>query len=139
VRATGQGLVIHPVLLIADDGARRYGINPWLADTSTSTADQKEAPIPANPCRSDAVDFLGELQHAIADALLTGQAHDAAHAKVMAERAEQARRLGFVRIAEAVAQFADALAARRQVLRWDPSAAVAKLQHLCVVTRIAAE
>jgi hypothetical protein len=33
----------------------------------------------------------------------------------------------------------DALAARRHVLRWDPSTAVAKVEHLCVVTRGAAE
>jgi hypothetical protein len=140
VRASGQGLAIYPVQLIADDGSRRQGINPWLAGTSASPAaapDESSNPLP--PPSSGATTFLGELQRSIADALLTGLARDAAHARVMTERTEEARRLGFVRIADAVAQLADALAARRQVLRWDPSTAVAKLEHLCVITRIAAE
>jgi hypothetical protein len=140
VRASGQGLAIHPVLLIADDGARRYGINPWIAGTSASAAGAPdESPGQARPRSSEAATFLGELQRSIGDALLTGLARDAAHARVMAEQTDKARRLGFVRIADAVAQLADALAARRQVLRWDPSTAVAKLERLCVVMRIAAE
>ncbi len=140
VRASGQGLAIYPVLLIADDGARRYGINPWIAGTSASAAvAPDESPSEARPRSPEATTFLGELQRSIGDALLTGLARDAAHARVMAERTEEARRLGFVRIAGAVAQLADALAARRHVLRWDPSTAVAKLEHLCVITRVAAE
>jgi hypothetical protein len=140
VGASGLGLAIHPVQLIADDGARRRGINPWLADTSASAAAaNKESPGQATPRSSEAATFLGSLQRTIADALLTGLARTAAHARVMAERRDEARRLGFVRIADAVEQLADALAARQQVLRWDPSFAIAKLEHLCVITCIAGE
>jgi len=140
VRASGQGLAIHPVLLIADEGGRRSGINPWVAGTSASTLVTSDAACgEGRSPGSEVTTFLGELQRSIADALVTGLTRDAAHARVIAERSEQARRLGFVRIADAALQLAEALAARRQVLRWDPATAVAKLEQLCVVMRVAAE
>jgi hypothetical protein len=139
VRAWGHGLAIQPVLLIGDDGGRRYGINPWIADAAASAAAPAESAGPASSLHSEPMSYLGELQRSISDALLTGLAHDAVHAPVMSQRTEQAHRLGLMRIADAVGQLADALAARSRVLRWDSARAVAKLEHLCVIVRVAAE
>jgi hypothetical protein len=142
VRASNRGLVFHPVLLIVDDGSRRVGVNPWARNQSAADPGDIEgvlaASTPQAP-RSDVRTFLGELQQSLGDALLTGLDRDAAHAKVMAERSAQSRRLGFVHVADAVTQLADSLAARRGTLRWDPAPAVERFQNLCVIVRVAAE
>lgn len=139
VRASSRGIVIYPVMLIAEANGLRYGINPWIADAAPP-AGTLEPLVAATQARgSAATAFFGELQRTLGDALLTGIARDATHARTMMERAEEARRLGFLRIADAVGQLADALAARMRVLRWDPAIAAEKLQQLCIITRIAAE
>jgi hypothetical protein len=108
---------------------------PRAAPTGTPAAFQ-----PPNETRgSDADAFLAELQQSLGDMLLTGLARDASHSRAVAERTEQSRRLGFVQVTDALARLAGDLAGRSDMLQWDPFSAVAHLQHLCVVSRIAAE
>jgi hypothetical protein len=141
VRASHQGLVLQPALLIVDDGSRRVGVTPWTPNrsaTDESADDAADARTPRMP-RSEIQLFLNELQQSLSDVLLTGLVRDAGHARIMGERTEQSRRLGFVHLAQAISQFAETLAARSGVLRWEPAAAVRHFQDLCVMVRVAAE
>jgi hypothetical protein len=143
VQATSQGLVVRPTLVIFDDGSRRIGLNPWVAmraqnepangeSAAAASLEMRESPSPVQQ-------FLEELQQSLAELLLTGVARNAAAQQIVAERAEQSRRIGFVNLAAATDRLAGALAERSQKLNWSPAQAIGHFQQLCLMTRIAAE
>lgn len=144
VQASNQGLVIRPALVVFDDGSRRIGMTPWFAVGGDSQLVGAASPAAAsnepNDNRSPVQQFLLELEQSLAELLLTGLARSAAQAQqVIAERTEQSRRFGFVHLAAATARLSDELAQRNETLNWSPGKAIARLQHLCLITRIAAE
>lgn len=148
VRATTQGLVLHPVLLVTDDGSRRIGFSPWLEQRgsttparSATTSDEKRDSLAASPLPISPVDeFMTELHQTLADLLLTGLSqYPADRCQLLLEKTTRCQQLGFTQIAATLSEFTDIMAARSNSLRWDGKSAVPHLKMLCMISRLAAE
>jgi hypothetical protein len=136
VRRGPGGLVIHPVCVVWQDGARRSALQPWVerraAAAGAETADGSAGP--GDPL----ADYLTQMQSALGELFVLGLARaDAAAARRWRDLQRQGEAVGFARLARHVAGLTDALAQKAHTPHWDPRPAAAALLRLAVLARLA--
>ena len=130
-------LEVQPVCLVLETAGRRIGVLPWLgeaaqmveADASTDRGTEEE-PAPVDQ-------FFEQFQEELAELMVTGAGR--CEANRWSELADLGRRLGFNRLANAIAKLADELTAKSNALRWDATKAVAAVRELCLLLLVAHE
>jgi hypothetical protein len=142
VRARGPTLEIQPIAVVLDDGQRRLALQPWLPSGAGIVAAEGPPPDDVPPERNPEADspveeFLLRLDDLLSEVLLTGL--NLASAPAWTELAEVARQVGFARLNAPIAALADALLARADTLRWDPTPALRQARELCLLSRLASE
>ncbi len=136
VRLVHQQLQIQPLTVILEqpDGTRS-AVSAWLggggatADTAPGVAQQDH-----RGQRSTVGEFTFQLQHQLADVLLTGLQH--ASPQAWQELHRSALQIGFPRLAQPIEILAGELAARSDQLRWSPTAASRIVEQLCMLCRM---
>jgi len=137
VRSTSRALEIQPITVVIDDGERRLGIQPWVLNTIAATETTSPLNEQAAGDESPVEQFLAQLQDSLSDLLLTGVSR--CDGSPWVDQTNMGRQLGFVRLANPIADLAEALNSRSSSVRWDAENAVRCARELCLLSRIAME
>jgi hypothetical protein len=136
VRRGPGGLVVHPVCLVLQGGARRTALQPWIEQRTASAAAVTEAA--GRPADDPLAEFLADLQAALGDTFVLGlQRADALAARRWRDLQRRGEPVGFARLARPAAALAGALEQKTHTLRWDARPAAAMLLDLAVLARLA--
>lgn len=138
--ASGGGLTIQPLLLVFQQGTRRFGVQPYAptAAAEQPKTGEKDRPDerPAEPLQS----FINQLQFELSEIFLSGlRRWDRRQASAWRELETLGRQLGFVRLIQPIERFRQLTAAKAEALRWDPQPACRAALDLCLQARVAVD
>lgn len=137
VRLAADGLVIHPVCLVLQDGSTRKGLQPWVDRCKDTAGDGKPSAETQEISSNGIEDYLKELLAGLAELWLVGlRRTDFGQARRWQELAHHGEAFGFSRLAEPVAALAQLLERKGHTSQWDWQAAARTLLQLCVLVKL---
>ncbi|WP_153555494.1 hypothetical protein [Roseimaritima sediminicola] len=128
-------LQVQPMTVICEDAdGTRTAVSAWTGRRQDAAHEPATDPTSERAETSPITAFTKALRQALADAVLMGLEHGdvAAWQRLY----DDARRLGFVRLASPLGRLLDEGNARSNRLRWGPQAAVAEAIDLCMFSRM---
>lgn len=139
VHAGAEGLTIHPVCLVWQEGAKRTALQPWIERRSDFPATDNALPASV-PVVEPLRDYLLNLQAGLGELLVLGlHRSDSLVARRWRDLQHLGEAIGAARLAERLAPLADTLEQKSHTLHWDERAAGRQLMQAAVLVRMARE
>jgi hypothetical protein len=136
VSRAASGLVVRPVCLVWQDGAKRTAVQPWVErGGSSQTEPMGELAVPAEDA---ATGYLAQLERELGELLVVGLLRaDGAVARAWGELARRGEVVGFGRLAARVQELAGRLEHKAHTLSWDAVGAARLVLELEAFVRLA--
>jgi hypothetical protein len=137
VQRGAGGLLIQPVCLVWQDGAKRSALQPWIEQRPGENSTNNQA-SPTTRSGDPLSDYLVNLQGALAELFVLGlQRSDSLVARRWRELQNQGEAVGFARLASRLCPLTDTLEQKSHMLRWDERTAGRHLLQVAALVRLA--